>query len=244
MRMKDLIDVERHDPSGKSDYLSVQHVERYNFALDYIQENDVVLDIACGVGYGTYLMSQTGAKVIGNDYDKDTIELAKRAYPNLDFGVANALDLPYEDNSFDVVITFETIEHVDDGDKFLREMHRVLKPGGVFICSTPNVSFTSHPPYHIKEYEINEFFFLVKKYFDEVDEYSQCFTFKDMVIDKIKYTVPRFIKNYIKKIIHLKSPGYLGTTKVGGKNNSLKGVYKVSSTPCAYTRIMVVVCKR
>ncbi len=144
---------ERHDPTGRKDYLSQQHVYRYQFAAGLIQPGWRVLDIACGVGYGAGLLQSAGCRVIGVDYDPATIAEARRAFPDVQFETGDALALPFEDSAFDAIVSFETVEHVDDGQAFLDEMKRLLVPGGSLIISTPNIRYTSHPAYHLKEYE-------------------------------------------------------------------------------------------
>ena len=126
-------------PAGRRDYVSIQHIKRYRFAVSMIRPQTKVLDIASGSGYGTAMLKRHGCEVIGADYDETALFEARRLWPTNKFIIANALSLPFNDNSFDAVVSFETIEHVHDGKQFLSEMHRVLKPKGTFICSTPNI---------------------------------------------------------------------------------------------------------
>ena len=116
-----------------------EHVNRYIFASNFVN-NKIVLDAACGTGYGSNYLSNYATTVYGIDIDNDTIETNKRIYNknNLIFSCGSIYHLPYEDNMFDVIISFETIEHVDDGDKVLSEFKRVLKSDGILIISTPN----------------------------------------------------------------------------------------------------------
>lgn len=97
--------------------------------------------------------------------------------------IQDALNLPFADESFDAVVSFETIEHVNEVDHFLEEMKRVLKPGGLFICSTPNIYYTFHLPFHKKEYLPEEFYQFVGKYFSKVEQYAQFFSYKDRLND-------------------------------------------------------------
>jgi len=180
---------ERLNPVGLRDYLSQQHWARYEFACRHLKAGMRVLDIACGAGYGAAMMRDAGCEVTGGDYDGDILEEAKVNWPGIRFIKADAMALPFEDAYFDAVVSFETIEHVVDGDRFLAEMKRVLKPGGIFICSTPNIRYTSHPPYHVKEYTPAEYFSLMKNHFPQVELAGQYFRFTDRVRDLMKWKV-------------------------------------------------------
>ena len=182
------IEVEYHIPIGRTDYLSIQHVERYRFAVSRVSPGMKVLDIACGAGYGTAMLLGHGCDVTGADYEDDLWQQAKRFWGYEGFVKGNALELPFEDASFDAVVSFETIEHVADGDRFLGEMYRVLRPGGIFICSTPNIHYTSHPPFHAKEYEPEEFYKLLRQWFVRMECYGQYFKPMDRLWDMVLFT--------------------------------------------------------
>lgn len=194
---------ERHNPVGKCDYLSLQHVERYRFALQYLMPGMRVLDIACGAGYGSAMFKQAGCEVIGGDYDKDILAYAEKEWAGIRFEKAYALNLPFEDEAFDAVVSFETIEHVHNGERFLSEMRRVLKPEGIFICSTPNIRYTAHPPFHVYEYEPEEFNDLVQRQFYKVERWAQYFQFNDRLHDLISWKVLPAIVKCLERI-HLK----------------------------------------
>ena len=180
---------ENFTPIGRIDYLAVQHVERYRFAVSQLKPGMKVLDIASGTGYGTAMMLKHGCNVVGGDYDEETVKKARAIWNHKDFVRANGLKLPFEDESFDAVVTYETVEHVIEGEQFLSEMKRVLKKGGTFICSTPNIDYTFHPLYHIKEYKANEFFELAERVFPNAERYGQYFRpidrFRDLYLRKL-----------------------------------------------------------
>lgn len=211
MRQKPLIKrFDRLDPLGRGDYLSIQHIERYRFACTLLQPGQKVLDIACGTGYGTAMLLQRGCKVVGADIDNEILKEARMRWNYDGFVQADALDLPFPDASFDAVVSFETIEHVADGERFLAEMRRVLRPGGIFICSTPNVRYTAHPSCHVKEYEPDEFFKLVESYFANVKHYGQYFRMMDRLRDLLRWHIRSkivrlleitYLKLWIKKLI-------------------------------------------
>ena len=92
--------------------IATEHLHRYALSLKYV-ENKIVLDIACGEGYGSDILSKTAKFVYGVDIDKSTVEFARNKYSNgkIKFSVGSTSDIPLEDNSVDVITSFETIEH-------------------------------------------------------------------------------------------------------------------------------------
>jgi len=158
-----------------NDYVIQQHIMRYILAGKYVR-NKVVLDVACGAGYGTcYLAERGGLKVYAIDINENALSIAKEFYnhPNIVYIRGDALNLPFPNNFFDVVVSFETIEHITQIDKYIRDIKRILKVGGLFICSTPNIKYTRHPHYHIHEFYPDEFFSLLEKNFCECKKYAQ-----------------------------------------------------------------------
>jgi SAM-dependent methyltransferase len=153
------------------------HLKRYTFALPYCRDRDV-LDVACGVGYGSAQLAAVARAVVGGDVSEDAIAYARRRYscPNVAFRVLDAGDLPFDDDTFDCVVSFETIEHLDDRDAYLREVSRVIRPEGLYIVSTPRVERTTeHPdnPFHRVEYSEQDFRALLERHFPSVELYGQ-----------------------------------------------------------------------
>lgn len=205
------VDIDRLSPDGKNDYLSQQHLARYDFVQKNYTFSGRVLDVACGTGYGTMMLKNAGFDIIGVDIDAEQIKENQRVWGEERFNVADVMNLPYEDDSFDAVVSFETIEHVYDGEAFFKEVKRVLKPGGIIICSTPNIKYTAHPEFHLKEYTPDEFYNLASKYFEEVKSFAQYFRYVDRVRDKTKWVLTDAIvrtltllqiKNLIKNILN------------------------------------------
>jgi len=167
---------------GKTPYTVYQeHINRYVFASKYIK-NKIILDVASGTGYGSYYLIKNGAKkVIGVDISSDAINYAKNVYKkqNLNFIQGDSINLPFRDESFDVITSFETIEHIKEYDKFLKECRRVLKNDGLFICSTPNKKVYSPyakltlNPFHIKEFFPEEFYRILNRHFRNTKLYGQ-----------------------------------------------------------------------
>ena len=117
----------------------IEHLHRYLMAREWCRDKDV-LDVASGEGYGTALLAQVARKAVGVEIAPDAVDHASSAYKanNLNFLVGDARALPSPDATFDVVTSFETIEHFGEQQLFLSEVRRVLRPGGLFIASTPD----------------------------------------------------------------------------------------------------------
>lgn len=155
--------------------IELEHFHRYFFARE-LARGRAVLDIACGEGYGSAYLSQVAASVVGVDIDPATVEHAQANYgrDNIEFRAGSTLEIPLPDASVDLVVSFETIEHFYDHDTFLREVKRVLKPGGLFMVSTPERDLYSPPntdsnPYHVHEMTRAEFQRLLDRHFGHVE---------------------------------------------------------------------------
>ena len=152
-----------------------EHLARYNFALPMTMGKSV-LDVACGSGYGTAHLAANGAThVTGIDASSDAVAYASSNYPSeqVRFVCADAHDLSAI-GQVDVVVSFETIEHLADPVKFLREISRVMHDDAVFIVSTPvrkKGSLDQKPknPFHLREWSIAEFAGLLRQHFSSVD---------------------------------------------------------------------------
>ena len=131
---------ERFVPWIRESAIAYEHLHRYAYAAELVTDKRV-LDMACGEGYGSNLLAAGAASVIGVDIDEKVIRHASAKYGStkLQFlsGSITALPIP-DDHSFDVIVCFEAIEHIEDQDALLAEVQRLLKPDGVFIVSTPN----------------------------------------------------------------------------------------------------------
>jgi SAM-dependent methyltransferase len=154
-----------------------EHIHRYRFAAKQVRAKRV-LDIASGEGYGCSALLSAGAKsVIGIDIDALACARAARKY-KIDVRVGNAEAIPIETGSIDVVVSFETIEHVQNPDRFVREISRVLTPDGLLIISTPNKNLYSPPgkvpnPYHCSEMGPEEFQALLHSAFAKISLFGQ-----------------------------------------------------------------------
>jgi ubiquinone/menaquinone biosynthesis C-methylase UbiE len=178
---------ERLTTSLESVHGVIEHLHRYAIAQK-ITKSKVVLDIASGEGYGSFLLSKGAAKVFGVDIDEKSINHAKVKYAsskNIEFHVGSTAAIPLADNSVDVVISFETIEHHDKHDLMMKEISRVLKADGILLISSPERSIYSerdpNNPYHIKELTLDDFSDLLKNNFKKVILYHQRFVIGSLI---------------------------------------------------------------
>lgn len=141
----------------------------YVVAKDYVKGD--VLEVGCGEGRGIEtLLSQTKSYT-AVDKIKPIIDGLQKKFPAAKFISMNIPPLSgLADNSFDSIISFQVIEHIEDDFLFLKEIHRVLKPGGVALLTTPNRSMSlSRNPWHIREYLPQELTTLTQKIFRQVE---------------------------------------------------------------------------
>lgn len=165
-----------------------EHLHRYAIAQRYCEGKEV-LDIACGEGYGSSLLQRVAARVTGVDIDQDAVAHACRKYvqPNLAFRQGSCDAIPLPDASVDVVVSFETIEHHNRHADMIREVRRVLRPGGVVMISTPDrVNYSEKPrynnPFHVKELNREEFHDLLAGAFQHVAIALQRITHGSLIV--------------------------------------------------------------
>ena len=165
---------ERVIPGITANFQFQESLARYEFVLGILKRKVKVLDVGCGTGYGSDLLSRR-FEVVALDKDREAISFAKKHYPNgANFVVGDATKLPFEDAEFDAVCSFEVIEHIEDAEKMLSEVKRVLKKGGNFILSTPKSKGDCvRSPYHIREYDEFELRGLLEKYFKKIEILGQ-----------------------------------------------------------------------
>jgi ubiquinone/menaquinone biosynthesis C-methylase UbiE len=148
----------------------------YEFAKPFIAGKKV-LDVGCGLAYGTALMAESASSITGIDYDQETIDENRKRYhsvSNLLFNQGSIPPLPFEDHSFDVITAFQFIEHIHPRKEFIKECLRVLKPKGYLLVTTPNFKKSlARNPFHVHEYTFDE----MKK---EVSELTNNFELKGL----------------------------------------------------------------
>jgi SAM-dependent methyltransferase len=173
------LDVSRSGPSARdrSPWWGV-HAARYGFAGPYVADRSV-LDIACGTGYGMAILRTRARAVVGVDADLDAVRAASRIDAGGPALVGDGTRLPFADGAFDAVTSFETLEHLGDRDRFLSELRRVLRPGGVCVLSTPNANYTEpvdgrpRNPFHVHEYTPDELDGALHRQFAAVEMFGQ-----------------------------------------------------------------------
>jgi len=156
---------------------------KYYFVFNKITKGDKVLDVACGRGFGTFLLSQKAKEIIGLDIDQPSIEEAKTNFngENLNFLLGDGRKMKFPDNYFDAVVSIETIEHLNEEDQveFINEIKRVLKPNGRLFLSTPDRYVVAkqgmaYGAFHEKEFTKEELInFLDKNGFFDLELYGQ-----------------------------------------------------------------------
>ena len=156
---------ERVIPGLVDNNLFNEHLARYRFAVRFVQPGAVVLDAGCGSGYGSAELGAAGS-ITGTDISADAVRYAQENFGRhgVRFVQAACERLPFADAIFDVVTTFEVIEHLEHWQKLLEESRRVLKPSGVLLVSTPNKNYYAEAragagpnPFHCHEFEYKEF---------------------------------------------------------------------------------------
>jgi len=137
-----------------------EHFHRYVLAAHWCADK-CTLDAACGEGYGTALLANSAASVEGVDISEQAIKHARQRYGGLmgaNFNVADCTKLPFDDNEFDRVVSFETLEHLEAHDQLLTEFRRVLKPDGFLILSSPDKAIYSDGQNAVNEYHVKELY--------------------------------------------------------------------------------------
>jgi len=173
------VDGERFLPEIMHGEIELEHLHRYRFASQFVADKEV-LDIASGEGYGSALLAQFARNVIGVDVDQQAIDHARSKYGagNLEFRVGSCAQIPLDDKSVDVVVSFETIEHHTEHEAMMVEIKRVLRPGGLLVISSPDrLTYSDKPnfrnPFHVKELYRDEFESLLGAHFKRVRVHGQ-----------------------------------------------------------------------
>jgi 2-polyprenyl-3-methyl-5-hydroxy-6-metoxy-1,4-benzoquinol methylase len=166
--------LERWIPDYSYQQTEKEHFQRYELICRYIK-NKKVLDIACGTGRGSYMMAMGGADTIcGVDIDADTIRYAsfRNFHLKIIYQIGDATKF-ISANKFEVIISFETVEHIPDYKLYLKQLENNLEKDGVLFISTPisNKILDENPinPYHVREWGFKAFQNAISEYF-EIDK--------------------------------------------------------------------------
>lgn len=162
----------------------LEHVSRYYHALRYVKQSDVVLDVACGKGYGAAILARRARRVLGIDLNAQSLEIARAAYcadsGRLEFRSWDVTQCGSLGERFDVIVAFEIIEHIqpEATEPFLRGLHAALQPGGVLLISTPNhdvveKSGSMVPAFHINNFGARQLSALLRRHFPDTRFFGQ-----------------------------------------------------------------------
>jgi SAM-dependent methyltransferase len=149
--------------SSEQIVLHLMHERAYDEAARYCAAR-TVLDVGCNTGYGAVRLAAHAARVVGVDVSPAAIEEARgrAGADRVEFLVVDGVRLPFEDETFDVVVSFQVIEHIAQPLAYLREIRRVLRRQGTALFTTPNASFRLDPGmapwnrFHVREYRPSE----------------------------------------------------------------------------------------
>jgi ubiquinone/menaquinone biosynthesis C-methylase UbiE len=217
--------IEENYQSSQEAYLIYSmHVATYKYCIGYVAEKKV-LDYGCGSGYGTALISESCVQITGVDISPEAIAYAQSHYqgPHLSYlqiERAEVAPLPFPDSSFDVVLSFQVIEHVQDVSVYLKEFERVLVPGGCVIIATPdrlNRLFSFQKPWnmwHLREYTQDQLKDTLTTHFFNVNV-QQMGGRQDVLetelsrIRKLKWVLLPFTLPFIPEFIRRNSLGFI-----------------------------------
>ncbi|MFZ9044678.1 MAG: class I SAM-dependent methyltransferase [Cyclobacteriaceae bacterium] len=140
----------------------------YYLAKPYIKGK--LLELGCGEGRGIELLAPLADQYTAIDKIEPVIDKLKVKYASHRFESGHFPPIPFPDNSFDTIVTFQVIEHIQDDELFVKEIQRILRPGGTALITTPNIKMTlTRNPWHIREYTAEELTSLCTRYFDDVE---------------------------------------------------------------------------
>lgn len=144
-------------------------LKAYVLASELVSGN--LLEVGCGEGRGIDWLLPKIKQYSAIDKIASVVKQLEQKYPQGNFLSGNIPPLAsYSDNSFDNIVSFQVIEHIQDDQLFLKEIHRVLKPGGIALLTTPNRPMSlSRNPWHIREYTASELTELAKQFFSSVE---------------------------------------------------------------------------
>lgn len=184
---------ERFVPGKMFKHSEIEHMHRY-IGIKEILKGKTVLDAACGTGYGSDIIASTAKKVYGVDISQEAVDFANEHFgsrENLKYLQGDVTKLPFEAGEMDVVVSFETIEHINATmqKEFLAEIKRVLKPDGILIMSTPNKEIytiqagNQATEWHVKEFFEEEYDEFLRSQFTHVKYFQQYISRASFLVD-------------------------------------------------------------
>ncbi len=143
----------------------------YEWAINFLKDKHTA-DIGCADGYGTQFLANYTKTTVGVDYSEATIADARKKHAdkkNLSFVSGKVPPIPLESESKEVVSAFQFIEHIAERKAFMQDVKRVLQPGGIFLCTTPNIKMSiARNPFHVHEYTFEEMHKEASEVFDSI----------------------------------------------------------------------------
>jgi SAM-dependent methyltransferase len=191
-----------------------RNMARYQFILPHV--HGVVADVGCGRGYGLAILRRAATRCYGLDLSPEFLGDLQIEQPDIPAVLASGDRLPFANQSFDTLVSFEVIEHIDDDLGFLHELRRTIRPGGTLIISTPNriaASGTATQPlnkFHVREYILDDFHKLLQQVFPVVQLYGQSEgtsrrVHTDSIADRIpvewKYLLPIHVQSVLSVLV-------------------------------------------
>jgi ubiquinone/menaquinone biosynthesis C-methylase UbiE len=168
--------IETHDFRSQEEYvLHLMHTAAYVQAAR-LSENKRVLDLGCNTGYGAEILSRVAKEVVGVDVSEKAISAAQDRYGHLGmkFQLTDGTRLPFENAEFDMIVSFQVIEHIVDYDVYIGELKRVVSPEGVVVFTTPNAllrldsGMKPWNEFHVREFNCSELEALLATFFSNV----------------------------------------------------------------------------
>ncbi len=165
-----------------------EHWHRYAFALNFVKGKRV-LDAACGEGYGSNLLAGAASSVYGVDISRQAVEHARARYgstANVEFRVGDAAALDFPDKHFDVVVSFETLEHLAAQEALVAGFARVLSDQGILLISSPDKQTYSdlagfRNEFHVRELYREELLDLLRPHFRYMQLFRQKLLFQSVL---------------------------------------------------------------
>ena len=184
----------------------------YVFSKKYISGN--VLELGCGEGRGIDIILKKCKSYTAIDKIKSVIDELSLKYKKNNFSASNFPPLKrIQDNTFDTIISFQVIEHINNDELFVSEIKRILRPGGIALITTPNINMTlTRNPWHIREYTSKQLRDLCEKYFSSVEVYGisgneKVIKYYNQNLDSVKrfkkldvFNLEKHLPNFVYKI--------------------------------------------